>query len=465
VPAVAGVVQPGPQPGGAVVIGTVDLDSAVIAYRADGRRQWASVRTPGCGNCDDGPQARRLQPDGTYGPIGPEGDDTWAVDPQGRIVQACTGVVLADGTCIQVGATSTQTLIEVPFLAATRGGAMLWQVAEPDFSWISESGAPPAVVQDAEGTVYTAYGLGTTASTRAPAPGRLIAVDAATGALRSRTLGTFDALAGLESGVLASTSAGLVALGADGAQLWTSTLFAGQFVAPGQVFVDAARHQVYVGGQSTSTPVTAFDTRTGAVLWQTAPADGARLLSLGASGTVYVATDRGGGHAVRAIGPEGRGRWVYGTATRALGAGELSDGTVAVSTEGLWFTSGALLTRIDPHRLPTAVRQPGVALSRSTVRTRCSVERCDLQPAFGTVMRLSLPRAAMVTVRILTRAGRAMVPRLLIPKARLGAPAGMSYVRLLFGEQRMTPGRYLVEASWQDRGRRVVRRIPVTVTR
>jgi hypothetical protein len=103
VPAPAGSVHPGPE-GGVVVIGAVGdaLAVAVAAHRPGGGLRWAAVHTPGCGNCDCGPQVESLQPDGTYGLIGVTGDDSWAVDGGGHIVAGCTGTVQADGTCISV---------------------------------------------------------------------------------------------------------------------------------------------------------------------------------------------------------------------------------------------------------------------------------------------------------------------------------------------------------------------------
>ena len=93
----AGTVHQGPG-GGLVVISIGDATleqgaQTVSAFRRDGRRLWSARRAPGCGNCDDGPQPEALQADGTYGPIGIEGDDFWAVDPRGRIVTGCAGVV------------------------------------------------------------------------------------------------------------------------------------------------------------------------------------------------------------------------------------------------------------------------------------------------------------------------------------------------------------------------------------
>ena len=103
----AGTVHQGPG-GGLVVIsiGDVTLEQGaqtVSAFRRDGRRLWSARRAPGCGNCDDGPQPAVLQADDTYGPIGIEGDDFWAVDAGGRIVTGCAGVVYPDGACVVGG--------------------------------------------------------------------------------------------------------------------------------------------------------------------------------------------------------------------------------------------------------------------------------------------------------------------------------------------------------------------------
>ena len=89
-----------------ISIGDITLEQGaqtVSAYRRDGRRLWSARRAPGCGNCDDGPQPAVLQADGTYGPIGVEGDDFWAVDARGRIVTGCAGVVYPDGACVVGG--------------------------------------------------------------------------------------------------------------------------------------------------------------------------------------------------------------------------------------------------------------------------------------------------------------------------------------------------------------------------
>ncbi|MEZ5079475.1 MAG: hypothetical protein R2878_02195 [Thermoleophilia bacterium] len=108
------------RPGGGVV-SVADLnDYAVAAYRLDGRRRWANVRTPELRHCDGG-QAPKLRPDGRYGPIGPTGDDYWAVSPAGKRVAGCTGVVTADNGCLFATGTR-EPLRQHPGAGTSRGG-------------------------------------------------------------------------------------------------------------------------------------------------------------------------------------------------------------------------------------------------------------------------------------------------------------------------------------------------------
>ena len=83
VPGLDGPVLPGP---GGGVVGVYDdpFTGVVAAFRPDGRVRWTNVQELACGNCDFGPQPVRLQPNGTYGPMGAVGDDYWAVDRDGR---------------------------------------------------------------------------------------------------------------------------------------------------------------------------------------------------------------------------------------------------------------------------------------------------------------------------------------------------------------------------------------------
>ena len=94
-----GTVHAGPG-GGVVVVTDLARSATVRAFTIRGQRLWRQSSTFGCGNCDDGPQPEALQPDGTYGPIGVEGDDSWAVDARGRRVAGCVGVVSPDGGCV-----------------------------------------------------------------------------------------------------------------------------------------------------------------------------------------------------------------------------------------------------------------------------------------------------------------------------------------------------------------------------
>jgi outer membrane protein assembly factor BamB len=448
-----GSVHAGPTPGGAVVIGSAGDDLVVQANRQDGRRLWRTARMPGCGNCDTSAQPVQRQPDGTYGPIGFTGDDFWSVDRTGAIARGCSGVVLPDGTCIAVGL-SFEIGIQGSVLRAVRSdGIKAWEYAEPEFSFIPDFDVPPVVAMDDAGTVYTAYGQGTVPSTRQMARARLIAVDAATGVLRWRVQEGLSVAAALADGVLARAPEGLVALNADGTRRWTVAAPTGErFGFPRNVLVDRQRERVYVQiGSEHTARVMAIDARTGAVLWRTAPRDLARLLAVTNAGPVLVATQREGLPALRAIGPEGKGRWQLPTLTRVVDAAGLSDGTVALTQGGR--SRVGLLTRIDPSRREPAPRHPRVSLSRATVPGGSAYGEGD--PG-GTVLRVATPHATRLQIRLLTAAG-APVDRRARPLV-LRAPAGRSFVGVLPCHE-VRPSRVQVEVTL---GKRVTR-LPVRV--
>ena len=446
--------------GGPAVIGTFSQAFAVSAFGLDGTRLWANWRIPGCGNCDDGPQVPALQADGTYGPIGPTGDDYWSVDQDGRVVQSCTGVVLADRRCVSArlkfvgGATTTP----VPMLQSVRAGVTLWEFQEPNFSWLPESDAPPLVVRDGSGIVYTGFGAGTDTTTKAAAPARMIAVDSATGAFRWRQLDA-EPLAALASGVVAKTAAGLTAYDGAGTVRWTSPVTGGAVADDVTSAAHTGPARVYA---TTKTGVVALDAATGAEAWRTAVADDARLLSIAPSGRLYVAVDRAGRTGLRAISPAGAGVWQLDTATRVMGARELADGTVALTTEGSHNGMGDLLLRVDPRRRAAVPKTARLTLSRSTVRVVCTLETCDLGRQFGTILRLDMPRATTATITMRERNGRP-TPKMIVKTVTVRAGAGSSWVRLLVGERFMARGRHVVSVRWRDRGRAHVANLPVTV--
>jgi hypothetical protein len=361
--------------------------------------------------------------------------------------------VLPDGTCIAVGGVG---------LVARRAGVMLWERFEAMFG--VEPLAPDLVVADDAGAAYSAHDVGPwDPATGSFTPGALIAVDAATGALRWRVPGTFRPLAALDDGVLVDTRREIVAFGSDGARRWSSTLFQTQYTDPSHVLVDALRHRVYVGTRDRGIPLVAFDTRTGSVLWQTGPLDRAGLLSVGRSGRVYVAAGRDDAWSLRAVGLDGGVRWELPTVTAVAGAAELRGGTVALTTGAVDDRPGALLLRIDPRRTAPAVRVASFSLSRANVRTRCDPVLCDLVPTTGTILRMDLPRPARVRVRIRSGPG-GPAPALRYTPLDIAVPAGTSFVRLLAGENPLRMGRHRVEASLDDGATRVVRRFPI-VTR
>ncbi len=60
--------------------------SSVAAFRLNGNRRWLSAPSWGYGFCADGSEQPGLRADGTYGPIGPEGDFNWGVDQEASYV-------------------------------------------------------------------------------------------------------------------------------------------------------------------------------------------------------------------------------------------------------------------------------------------------------------------------------------------------------------------------------------------
>ncbi|MCB0872942.1 MAG: hypothetical protein KDC36_06150, partial [Thermoleophilia bacterium] len=200
-PAVHGDVIPGA--GDAV---TVTDGENVVAFTMDGRRRWTAGRNPQCGNCE--PVIPALRADGSIGPIGFDASP-WAVDRRGRLVEACLGVVRADGTCISVAyrRVDEQTVPEsLGFhtesgLRATRNGTILWEYFEPDFLSFLPSVGIDTVTTDGAGNVYAGFPAGVD-RTGAAVRSRLISVTPG-GAFRWRREGSggFPA-AGSPGGVL-----------------------------------------------------------------------------------------------------------------------------------------------------------------------------------------------------------------------------------------------------------------------
>ena len=249
----AGTVHQGPG-GGLVVISIGDATleqgaQTVSAFRRDGRRLWSARRAPGCGNCDDGPQPAALQADGTYGPIGIEGDDFWAVDARGRIVTGCAGVVYPDGACVVGGPREDAALRTSPAIMGRPVGAPPWVVWDDRYGWRDEFDVPPMTVRDGAGLVYAAFVAPTERATghRLLQSGLLMAVDPTTHAILWTRVGPTQVLTGLGSGVLVNEAGGISAIGADGGVRWSRGLSARQRVVPAHAVYDAARGRVYIG--------------------------------------------------------------------------------------------------------------------------------------------------------------------------------------------------------------------------
>lgn len=362
----AGTVIQGPGGGLVLVSARSSGGFAARAFRRDGRRIWTAAREAGCGDCNDGPQPVRLQPDGTFGPIGFDGDYIWAVDRRGRPAEECAGVMSPDGSCV-VGRSGFAPPIEAGPRPVVRGltrGVPYdpWQLVVPGYLWQDEFDVPAMTVADARGIVYVAF--------RNPVPGVvvgraisgiLVAVDPVARTILWVAEGPFQALTGLTSGVLVAEPGGIAAYRADGTVAWRQAIPLGQEVVPGTVVHDPYRGRVYLGrlpaGPPVSVPgVTALDAATGAEAWNSPVGDRARLLSVGRGGRVYLAVDRAGGvsetalRGVRAVRwSDGRAVWERRTRLPVQGARELVNGTVAISAGDPSGSGPGVLTLLDPR--------------------------------------------------------------------------------------------------------------------
>ncbi len=466
-----GSLHAGPGGGGVVVISdgfSGGLEpvpiSTVAAFRMTGIRRWLNTTAWGCGNCDDGPQPAERQLDGTYGPIGPDGDGIWAVTAAGARVAGCGGAQLHDGTCIShaVGRPPSVTP-GFPVIAAFRGSTVVWRYERPTLSWTIESDflSPPRFVRDQSGAVYTQLGPGNE-PVGTPVPARMIALNETTGVLRSQ-VDNASPQAAFTAGVVAyRPGTGLARYAPDGTVVWTNFSWTDTNIF-WRVRVDEARSRVYVSPRfpnNAPTYVAALDSNTGVEVWRTRIVDGAELLGVGPTGTVYVSVVSGPRFGLRAIAPAGVGRYQWETANRVVAARELPDGTVAVSTESSGFRRDAgLLLRINPARAAVRPRSSAFTLSRTRFATRCGENDCRFDSGVGSVLRIAVPAPAALRVSLLRRDGRRIGD---LRADRLSVPAGVTYARL-FASKTVGTGPRLVEIRALVRGRTIVRRIPVTI--
>ncbi len=347
----AGPVLPGPS-GGLVVVSRQSFRYTVRAFRRDGRPLWTSSRTADCGNCDDGPQPEALQADGTYGPIGAEGDDIWAVDPRGRIVPGCAGVVSRAGGCVAGDRIVDPASRSSPGVRGRPAGGPPWTVSDDRYEWQDDSDVPPVTVADHAGLVYAAFASPVERSGGRAVPGLLMAVNPSARAIIWTRVGPTEALTALGAGLLVSRDGGIAAIGPDGADRWVRGLPPGQRVSPDGALHDAARGRLYISRTGAGAPgVTALVAGTGAQVWRTRPRDRARLLSVGRGGRVYLAIDAPSRRAVRAVRlADGAVAWERRTSVEVRGARELANGTVAVSAGARFASSSSdRLTVLDPR--------------------------------------------------------------------------------------------------------------------
>lgn len=436
IPGFGGELLPGPR-GGVV---EVDRTARIVAFDPAARRLWQVSDPPDCGNCESLPAEFALQRDGTYGPFGFAGE-IWAVDARGRRTAACSGAVLADGTCVTTLLSWFPQRRRVEVMAV-RGTTRAWSHVEPDLEVYADfTDVAPTVADDA-GSVYTALPAGTT-SAGAPAPARLLALDAATGVVRGRAEGRFTIVGALASGVLVWEEDRLAAYSATGARSWILDGPPPALVT--SVRIDARRGRAYLSERRRATPwrpvaVTAIDTVAGRILWRTAPADRARALTVGASGRVLLATERAGYPAVRAVSPAGRGIWSRGVGAPATGAAETASGRVAIG-------AGGMTLLVDPRR--TAASTPtrlGLSLHHRRVRSCVDLgrdsARASVSAAACPILRVAAPRPTRLVVRLLR-------PRPGSDPLRwdVAASPGTSWLRMEFAAATLRPGRHAVTVS------------------
>ncbi len=397
-----------------------------IAFGPSGSVVWAAGREPRCGNCTDGPYVEAQQLDGSYGPIGPEENDSWAFSSSGDEVASCLGAVLPDGTCIaaanRFGSAATVTFV----VSVVRNGTTLWTVddgASHPFSEVLNFGSFwRRVVAGNEGDVF--YSIALTSGT--PHDSQLVRRDATTGALLwQRDIPDTDVVAVAArpgGGVLVEkTLDTLVAYDRDGTRLWerpraSLNFGVGKDGAVGQVYVDAP-----TSGGDALPQLVALDSVTGAPRWRGSSGAGAGFLSVGRSGTIYEGAPAGRAFSLVAHAPDGTVKWRYPSASPAAGAAELTDGTVALA-------SGGLIIRIAPRTVAPVVRRASVSLSRSGFKPYCEDRACLSDHAYGTIVRLELPRSAVVDVRFRVGNPQGKSRRVVLEHRRLIAPAGRSFV-------------------------------------
>lgn len=424
---------------------------ATLALTRRGSTRWIVDRTPVCGNCDGGAEVV-AQADRTFGPIGFTGDSFWAVSGTGRVVEGCTGVVLAAGTCI-----SHRPGIDGNRVTATRGGARLWEYVEPGFEFVSVTDAPEPLVRDASGITYIGYDRGRDPQGN-PAPARVIAIDP-DGSLRWRVLnpprpgGGWGRVQGaLRHGVVIETPSGVAGFNRYGRILWKLPVPANRLAG---VVTDPARDRLFLLTRAKAgLRIDAVNARSGRRLWKTTAA---ALADVGRDGTLYVGDRLGNGSgAVRAINRRGKLMWRFRTASPVTDAAELSDHRVALST------ADGLALRINPRLHARLVARSNVALVPRRIRTGCtrpgfSGRPCATGGQWGAILRMNLASPAAVAVRFVAPGGGR--ERLVIR-----APRGRSFHRLFVGDTAIRSGASTVVASWRENGVLETRRMRVSVS-
>lgn len=451
VPAAGFELRAGPNSGVVEAVTSTRGSRSVLtldAIDSRGRGLWAASVARDCGNCEPvvpaGPRA-----DGSYGPFGFSSlERLFAVSSSGvkKSAQAggCTGLVLADATCIAIvprpGGAG-------PAVRAKRDGVVMWEYVDPALT-----AAVPGLsdldllARDGEGRIFLGReGVG--------ASSLLVALNASTGEVEWRqqpAIATGRLVGGLDQGVLIAGGDTLTAVDGKGARRWQRALPDLQ-----RVSIDAAGLRVYVEHFVETVPrtkaaIVGVDLQTGRIVWTRATGFH-RLLGTDPRGGVLVSTEAGSRFSLDEIAPSGARRWRWRTLAAVQGAVSALDGHVYATVSGL--EGGAMLFRLDPSR--PAARSTRVR-ARIVKRSLSCAGGCGVTTRRGSLLELSMPRATLVRWTLDT------VP---FKKPHIGrgvvtAPVGTSSVAIQVPRQ-FRSKEVALRLSWRQGGRTVTRVMPV----
>ena len=424
----------------------------VVAFAPRGATRWR-VRIAPCGTCNATTEAIR-SPDGIVGPVGLRGTDPLGVDQSGALVAACGGAVAPTGACFEIlsyaGAPAVQRrstwTTRLPEGATNRDARLR----------VSPDGA----------TLYVALG-GSSA--------QLIALDSIDGAVRwtANLLGDPVDIGIADDGTIVVpergqpelrgfTSAGLVAF---------HTVLPGLALAMvldrhlGIAYVETGPGQY--GGKVGTLSAFGMD---GSRHWAVIHGIGARPLSVGPNGILYISVVAGPGAVyLRALNPNGTERWTYPVPATSVGVPAFDRGRIVVSI-GPW------LYRLNPRQAdPVAPAKARLTVRSTRFRLtgpeqRCTTRtKCNRTTPFGAIVELQVPssigRIGRVSVSL-----RKTVNGPAIPAGQTGlwSRPGSNWIQVTRAGNVAAPkpGPYFLTASWRDTNG-VSKRLasPVTILR